>query len=102
MHQVLIEAARRKSARKRVTTAVPEPSPLPVEDALTVAMAIERLELENPAQARVLQCLILLGMTAEETATALGVSKRSVERHWHDARARLSLTLTSDAEPSHD
>ncbi len=95
MHQILIDAARRKGAQKRAIASSPDKPDLPIEDAITIADAIEGLERENPAQARVVQCRFLLGMTVDETAAALGFSKRSVEREWHDAKARLTSKIGS-------
>lgn len=93
MHQILIDAARRKGAQKRAIASSPDTPDLPIEDALTIAAAIEGLERENPAQARIVQCRFLLGMTVDETAAALGFSKRSIEREWHDARVRLTSKI---------
>lgn len=93
MHQILIDAARRKGAQKRAIVNSPDTPDLPIEDAITIAAAIEGLERENPAQARIVQCRFLLGMTVDETAAALGFSKRSVEREWHDAKARLTSRI---------
>ena len=89
MHQILIDAARRKGAQKRIAGSLPEKAELPIEDAITVAEALKALEGENPAQARIAQCRFLLGMSVDETAAALGISKRTVERQWQEARARL-------------
>jgi RNA polymerase sigma factor (TIGR02999 family) len=93
MHQVLLDAARRKSARKRVPVNLPESIELPVEDALTIAEALEKLESENPRQVQVVRCRFLLGMTAAETAAALHIGARTVEREWQEARAGLSRKL---------
>lgn len=99
MHQILIDAARRKGAQKRAVVNSPDNSDLPIEDAITIAAAIEGLERENPAQARIVQCRFLLGMTVDETAAALGFSKRSVEREWHDAKARLTSRIDPGQSP---
>lgn len=93
MHQILIDAARRKGAQKRAVVSSPDKPGLPIEDAIAIAGALEGLERENPAQARVVQCRFLLGMTVEETAAALGFSRRSVEREWHDAKVRLTSKI---------
>jgi DNA-directed RNA polymerase specialized sigma24 family protein len=60
---------------------------------LTIAIALERLERENPRQIQVVRCRFLLGMTAAETAAALRIGTRTVEREWQEARARLSCKL---------
>jgi RNA polymerase sigma factor (TIGR02999 family) len=89
MRQILIDAARRKGAQKRIVSSRGEMADLPIEDAITVTATLEKLEHENPAQARIVQCRFLLGMTVDETAAALGISKRTVERQWQEAKARL-------------
>lgn len=93
MHQVLWDAVRRKSARKRVPVNLPESIGLPVEDALTIAEALEKLENENPRQVQVIRCRFLLGMTAAETAAALHIGTRTVEREWQEAKAALSRRI---------
>lgn len=89
MHQILIDAARRKSAQKRIAGGLPQASDLPVEDALTIANALDGLEREYPVQARIAQCRFLLGMTVEETSAALAIPKRTVERQWQEAKEWL-------------
>lgn len=98
MQQILIDAARRKSAHKRAVLDAPEKSELPVEDALAVASALEKLEREHPRQVQVVRCRFLLGMTADEAAAALGLSKRTVEREWQDAKANLSKGISPGEE----
>lgn len=90
MRQILIDAARRKGAQKRAPAGLPDKADLPVEDALTLDIVLEKLERENALQARIVQCRFLLGMTVDETAAALGISKTTVEREWRDAKASLS------------
>jgi RNA polymerase sigma factor (TIGR02999 family) len=93
MHQILMDAARRKGAQKRVAVDSPEKTGLPIEDVITVAGALDELERENPRQAQLVRCRFLLGMTADETATALRLGKRTVEREWQEARARLGRKI---------
>jgi RNA polymerase sigma factor (TIGR02999 family) len=98
MRQILTDAARRKGARKRAVADLGGGTNLPIEDVITIDAALEQLERENPLQARVVQCRFLLGMTVDETAATLQISKRTIEREWHDARARL----TSIVDPAKD
>jgi DNA-binding transcriptional regulator LsrR (DeoR family) len=58
-----------------------------------VAEAIDLLYRQNPLQARVAQCRYLLGMTVHETAGAMNVSGRTVERLWQEAKTQLGVTL---------
>jgi len=93
MRQILIDGARRKGAQKRVALDAPERTELPIEDALTVLAALDRLECDNLRQAQIVRCRFLLGMTADETAAALGLSKRTVEREWQEAKAYLTMEI---------
>jgi RNA polymerase sigma factor (TIGR02999 family) len=93
MRQILVDAARRKGAAKRVAVAQAEEAALPVEDALTLNIAMEDLEKDNPRGARIVECRYLLGMTVDETAAATGHSRTTVEREWREARDRLSRRI---------
>jgi RNA polymerase sigma factor (TIGR02999 family) len=90
MRQILIDATRRKRAKKRSVEVLPKAADLPIEDALSVALAVEELSREVPQQARIVEARFLLGMTNREAGLALGVSERTVEREWKEAKARLS------------
>lgn len=98
MHQILIDASRRKNAQKRVSLDLPERTDLPIEDALTIAVTLEKLELENPRRALIVRCRFFLGMTSDETAAALCLGKRTIEREWQSARETLSRTIRPAAE----
>lgn len=95
MRQILIDGARRKNAQKRVAIDSPERKGLPAEDAIALDNALDELKRKNPLGARVADCRFLLGMTVEETAAALGLSKRTVEREWQQAKVRLESTMQS-------
>ncbi len=56
---------------------------------LAVSDALERLAAEEPAAAEVVKLRYFAGLTLEETAAALNISVRTVNRHWTYARAWL-------------
>jgi RNA polymerase sigma factor (TIGR02999 family) len=93
MRQILVDGARRKHAQKRVPVSFPEPANLPAEEAITLDLALAELERANPVQGRIVQCRFLLGMTVDEAAAALGISKRTVEREWQEAKAHLGQKI---------
>ena len=69
---------------------------LPADQADTLAdldEALSRFEQIAERQSRVVECRFFGGMSVEETATALGVSPRSVKRDWSFARAWLRRTI---------
>ena len=62
-------------------------------------MALDRLALEDPRKAQVVELRFFGGLSVDETAEALGVSARTVHTDWAFARAWLYRTLSDvDAE----
>ena len=55
--------------------------------------ALERLATVSERLSQVVECRYFGGLTAEETAAALGVSTRTVERDWVKARSWLYIEL---------
>ncbi len=51
--------------------------------------ALARLASEDPQAAEVVKLRYFAGLTIEETGLALGISVRTVNRHWAFARAWL-------------
>lgn len=102
MRHILCDYARDQGARKRggglerVTLGdapgVSEPaasSRAPSDALLALDEAMRRLERTRPRQSRVVECRFFGGLTVEETATALGISPRTVKRDWAVAQAWL-------------
>jgi RNA polymerase sigma factor (TIGR02999 family) len=58
--------------------------------------ALRRLEAESPDTARVVQLRFYVGLSIEQTAQALGVSDRTVNRLWTYARAWLHRELKQE------
>ena len=66
---------------------------VPSEELLAVDEALAALAREDPEAAEVVQMRYFVGMTVPEIADALGLSPRTVARHWAFARAWLKSTL---------
>lgn len=104
MRQILVEQARRKASakhgggRKRVDLELAEPfvEP-PAEDLVALDEALTRLEQADPRKGKIVMLRYFAGLTAEETAAALGVSVPTIEREWRFIRTFL-YTLLSDPE----
>jgi RNA polymerase sigma factor (TIGR02999 family) len=62
-------------------------------DLLDVHEALERLAALDERQARVVELRFFGGLTVDEAAAALGVSRRTIEGEWTHAKAWLSLEL---------
>ena len=67
------------------------------EEILAFDDAIRRLESETPDAAAVVRLRFYAGLSVDETAEALGVSTRTVNREWTYARAWLFRGLEGDA-----
>ena len=63
------------------------------EQLVLLGDALERLSAEEERLARVVECRFFAGLSEEETAVALGVSERTVQRDWARARAWLREEL---------
>ena len=65
------------------------------EEILSFDDAIRRLEVEAPDSAAVVRLRFFAGLTIDQTAQALGVSDRTVDRLWLYARAWLHRAMRS-------
>ena len=104
MRRILIDYARGHRASRRggdqqridlddATLAAVEQS----ESLIALHEALERLEKLDPRQSRVVEYRFFGGMTEQETATALGVTERTVRRDWIKAKLWLYAELQGAA-----
>ena len=69
-------------------------------DILALDEALERLAREEPACAELVKLRFFAGLTQEEAALALGVTRRTANRYWAFARAWLRQALGDTDEPA--
>jgi RNA polymerase sigma factor (TIGR02999 family) len=101
MRQLLIEAARRRHARKRgggaeVTVAfdaAEQQSATTEKGLLALDSALEELGRINPRQAMMVESRFFGGLDVTETAALLEVSEATVLRDWRAAKAWLAHEL---------
>lgn len=101
MRQVLVEAARRRNARKRgggqafVTfdDALDGTSETQADTVLALDTALEALAHLHPRQAQIVETRFFGGLDIPSTAELLKVSEATVERDWRVARAWLALEI---------
>lgn len=62
-----------------------------------LSQALDRLAQLDPRQCRIVEMRFFGGMTEEETAEALGISPKTVQREWKVARAWLHRELRKEA-----
>jgi RNA polymerase sigma factor (TIGR02999 family) len=102
MRHVLVDRARERSALKRggvrrqITL---DDEVMALEDQAEMLLqlndALERLATVDPRLARVVDCRFFGGLTEQETAEALGLTTRTVQRDWVKARVLLRRLLES-------
>lgn len=103
MRRILVDHARAKGRAKRgggrQRIALDEGltiSPERDADLLAVDDALDKLRQIDPRQAQIVELRFFGGMTVEEVAVVLGVSKRTVENEWTIIRAWLRRELSEE------
>jgi RNA polymerase sigma factor (TIGR02999 family) len=103
MRRILVDRARSKRRARhgggrqrveldKVTLAVDAPA----EELLALDEALSKLEREDPEKARLVKLRFFAGLTSQQAAEALGVSKATADRHWAFARAWLFQEIVAD------
>ena len=100
MRQIVVDHARRSQAEKRGGGAVDlslEERQIPVdeksESLIALDEALHKLSKLNERLTQVVECRFFAGLSVEETAEALGVTRRTVHRDWIKAQALLRQEL---------
>jgi RNA polymerase sigma factor (TIGR02999 family) len=101
MRRVLIDHARIRGAQKRgsgkVALSLDNAGALLTDDGsgelLIIDEALERLAAANPRAAQVVERRFFAGLTLDETADSLALSKKTVQRDWTLARAWLQKEI---------
>ncbi len=102
MRQILTDYAKRRGALKRRGIHVPldageagsqRSGEQAIEALIDLDRALDELASVSERQARVIECRFYAGMTVEETAEALDISRATVKRDWQLARAWLNREL---------
>jgi RNA polymerase sigma factor (TIGR02999 family) len=103
MRRILIDNARRKRAEKhggrferRDLDDVEIEAPAPSDDLLALDVALTKLEAEDPVKAQLVKLRFFAGLTEEDAAIALGLSRASAQRSWRYAKAWLLVELGGD------
>ncbi len=102
MQRILVDRARRRKAAKRGgdarTIALDGDAFASGADpdlVLDVATALERLAREDPSSAEVARLRLFAGLSIDDAALALGVSRATAFREWSYARSWLATALDS-------
>ena len=102
MQRILVDHARRRKAGKRgggartITLEGESPALGPDPDLLLdIDEALSRLAAEDPSSAEIARYRLFAGLSIEEAAEAMGVSRASAFREWAYARSWLATALDS-------
>jgi len=103
MRQVLVDHARKRDAAKRggelqrvtLVTDIAEAGKSET-DLLDLHLALEKLAQNDAALARLVELRFFTGLTLDEAADTLGVSRRKAANDWAAARLWLLRELSSD------
>jgi RNA polymerase sigma factor (TIGR02999 family) len=105
MRRILIDNARRKQSQKhggqlkRVDLDQAEGvAAAPLDDLLALNDALERFAAHDPKAAQLVKLHYFAGLSVEQAAEVLGLSRTNAYRQWTFARAWLRAQLTGDAD----
>jgi RNA polymerase sigma factor (TIGR02999 family) len=100
MRRVIVDYARERGAQKRgagrANVTLPPDALAAAQDIdtlITIDDALSSLATVNERLVHIAECRLFGGLTEEETASALGISVRTIQRDWPRARAWLQQRL---------
>ena len=103
MRHLLVDHARKRSAEKRgggVPALTLEDHRQSVEDDSVAVLALDNAMKEiveiDPRLEQIIECRYFAGLSVKETAEALDMAVRTVERDWQRARAYLRRAMETD------
>jgi RNA polymerase sigma factor (TIGR02999 family) len=106
MRRILVDCARRKHSQKRggawrqvdlegVAEVVGDPS----DDLVAVHETLELLAHHDPLKAELVKLRYFAGLSVEEAADLLGISRATADRYWRYAKTWLYCALTRQSTP---
>ena len=106
MRQIMVDYARHRTRQKRggsgqpvtLDSNVADPAWKDLLQVIAVDQALARLEKVDPRLVRVVECRYFAGLSEQETAEALDLSLRTVQREWFKARAALREALATGTD----
>jgi len=100
MRRILVDQARRKQADKRggkgrrvPLNAADVGLTSPADELLDIDEALTRLAAEDSQAARLIQLRYFAGLSIEDAAEMVGISRSTAYEHWSYARVRLKTLL---------
>ena len=109
MRRILVENARRKrglkhgGAYRRVDLEeAPAYTPESADDFLSLNDALDRLAGEDPRKADLVKLRYFGGLSVQEAADALGISRATADRYWAYAKVWLYCAISGDDQQAAD
>jgi RNA polymerase sigma factor (TIGR02999 family) len=109
MRRILIDHARHKQAERRggLLAQVPLDEEMPEiahhfgtsEEILDLSDALDRFAAEDPAKAQLVELVYFAGLSLDEAAQCLGISRATANRHWVYSRAWLRDAMRGKSLP---
>jgi RNA polymerase sigma factor (TIGR02999 family) len=103
MRRILVDQARRKRADKHGGKGRRVPLDAadvgynsPADELLDIDEALTRLATEDPQAARLIQLRYFAGLSVEDAAEVVGISRSTAYEHWSYARVRLRTLLNGE------
>jgi RNA polymerase sigma factor (TIGR02999 family) len=100
MRRILVDHARARLAAKRGGRQpreqfydIPVELPLPSEEIVAVHECLDRFAEEDPVKAELVKLRIFAGLSHQEAAAELGLSRQTADRYWAYAKVRLYSML---------
>jgi RNA polymerase sigma factor (TIGR02999 family) len=107
MRRILVDNARRKRSLKRggdynrvELDAIEATGVLQAEDAVAISEALEKLAAHDADKAELVKLRYFAGLSVQDAANLLGISRATADRHWQYAKTWLYCELTR--EPARD
>ena len=107
MRRILVENARRRRTEKHCgqlrrvdieeAQSLAEP---PADDLLALDEALDQLAAEDPIKAELVKLRCFAGLSHQDAAQALGISRATADRYWAYAKSWLYCKLYDPDEPS--
>lgn len=107
MRRILVEQARRDRSlkgggkrRRESLPEIPDREHHPLWDVIDLDEALSALEAAEPQKADLIKLRFFAGLTIDDAAESLGISRATAKRHWVYARAWLYGRITGGSDPT--
>jgi RNA polymerase sigma factor (TIGR02999 family) len=106
MRRILVDNARRKHTRKHGGACrrleldeAAGPVEEPADDLLSLNEALDKLAREDPRKAELVKMRYFAGLSAQEAADALGITRATADRWWAYAKVWLYCAVSGEKAP---